>query len=559
MTTTSDPLASVVAAVGVDVAAVRARDPFDLAGPLAALSRSDLELMSGAEAEVVIAATQRLTSALAAIQTAAVTTFADRADADLERYRRERREDFEERRSAAEASGREFTERWPPIPGEGSFAAAALAPLLRISPRTMATRVRRARRMDHEMPATWEAARAGDLEPYRADAVVRAGELLEVQDLTEYEARVYADDVTDLSTGDIRKRAHRAAVATDRSAVEEVAERAIARRGVSCGPDRDVPGLTTWRLSLPAETSARLWAAVDDLGREYHRACRAVGNTDVTLAQTRADALADLVLGHATVETTLELVVPVAALTGDGAEARTAHHSPDKTPPACGSFHPAARRGPAEVLRARGQRDEVILSWVTGRDLHTASALEAELALRLTRPLEIDGNPHLTRQHPPRTPLGPTAHLGAWFVPGHVDARRVGTLLPDDLARLIADPATRLRIVGSDPATGSVVTDATAAYRPRAGLLKRVRRRDGTCRFPGCATPADRTQLDHVTPWPHGPTSADNLVCLCTSHHGFKHHAGWRLSMTPDGVCTWTAPTGRAHTTRPHAAHSLSV
>lgn len=644
MTTTSDSLPSAAAAVGVDVAAVLRQDPFDLAAPLAALSRDDLELMSGAGAEVVVAATQRLTNALAAIQTAAVTTFADRADEDLERYRRERREDFEERRSSAQAAGREFTERWHPIPGEGSFAAAALAPLLRVSPRTMATRVRRARRMDHEMPATWDAARAGDLEPYRADAVVRAGELLEVEDLTEYEARVYADDITDLSTGDVRKRAHRAAVATDRSAVEEVAERAIARRGVSCGPDRDVPGLTTWRLSLPAETSARLWAAVDELGREYHRACRAAGNTDTTLTQARADALADLVLGQATVETTLELVVPVAALAEDAAGATltgsagpagapasagsttSAGAAPTGAPhpasasarfpgprlprpltPSCGRFAPAARRGPAEVLRGQGLHDELILAWVTGRDLHTASTLEAELALQLTRPLEIDGNPHLDRsrphlveladdydehpgpivaetprpapppQPPPSTaptpapptpqptprsappPTAPTTSSGAWFVPGHSDARRVGALLPDDLARLITDPATRLRIMGSDPASGSVITDATVAYRPRAGLLKRVRRRDGTCRFPGCATPADRTQLDHVTPWPHGSTSVDNLVCLCTSHHGFKHHAGWRLSMTPDGVCTWTAPTGRTHTTRPHAVHSLSV
>ncbi len=601
MTTTSDSPATQVAAVGADVAAVLARDPFDLAGPLAALSREDLELMSDSEAEVVIAATQRLTNALSAMQVAAVTTFADRADEDLERHRRERREDFEARRATAEAAGREFTERWHPIPGEGSFAAAALAPLLRVSPRTMATRVRRARRMDHEMPTTWDAARAGDLEPYRADAVVRAGELLEVDDLTEYEARVYADDITDLSTGDLRKRATRAAVATDRSAVEEVAQRAMERRGVTCGPDRDVPGLTTWRLSLPTETSARLWAAVDGLGQEYHRACRSMGNTDITLTQTRADALADLVLGRATVETTLELVVPVAALGAgapgsatspvgaapagavpvgaapDGSTATHAPQAPRALTPSCGSFVPATRRGPAEVLRGRGLHDEVVLAWVTGGDLHTASTPEAEMALQLTRPLEIDGNPHLARgrphlvelpDHPPpevtarRPPSPPTsawASSGAWFVPGHVDARRVGALLPDDLARLITDPATRLRIVGSDPDTGSVATDATTAYRPRAGLLKRVRRRDGTCRFPGCATPADRAQLDHVTPWPDGPTSADNLVCLCTSHHGFKHHAGWRLSMTPDGVCTWTAPTGRSHTTRPHAVHSLSV
>lgn len=573
MTTTSDSPISAVAAVGADVADVRGRDPFDLAGPLAALTQDDLELMTAAEAEVVVAATQRLTNALAAIQTAAVATFADRSDEDLERYRRERRAAYEERRVAAEAAGREFTERWHPIPGEGGFAAAALAPLLHVSPRTMATRVRRARRMDHEMPATCAAARAGDLEPYRADAVVQAGELLEVDDLAEYEARVYADDVTDLSTGDIRTRARRAAVATDRTAVEEVAERAAARREVSCSPDRDVPGLTSWRLSLPAEVSATIWTAVDELGREYHRARRAVGNTAITLGQARADAFVDLVLANATVETTLELVVPVAALSD---ETPSTDHPPRHSTP--GMFDPAVRRGPAEVLRGRDQGDEVILSWVTGRDLHTASELEAELALQLTRPLEIEGNPHLSRSeptvieipfshHPDDRPVPPVPapppplahHVGAWFVPGHADAGRVGTLLPHTLGALIADPTTRIRIVGSDPISGAATTDATAAYRPRAGLLKRVRRRDGTCRFPGCATPAERTQLDHVTPWPEGPTSADNLVCLCTGHHGFKHHAGWRLAMTPDGVCTWTAPTGRTHTTRPRAVHSLSV
>ncbi len=426
------------------------------------------------------------------------------------------------------------------------------------------------------MPATWHAARSGDLEPYRAEAVVRASEVLEVEDLAEFEARVFADNVTDLSTGQLGTRARRAAVATDRASVEEVAERALSRRGVTCGPDRGVPGLTTWQLSLPTETSARVWAAVDELGREYHRACRAAGNTDATLTQARADALCDLLLGRATVATTLELVVPVAALVDPDGRSVSSADLDGTSGLSAGVLEPATRRSAAEVLRGRGESDEVILSWVGGHDLHTASELEAEYALRLMQSLEIDGNPHLSRwatqdplRHrpasppgfPPRSPPGspPRPHVGAWFVPGHVDARRVGTLLPDDLARLIDDPRTRLRIMGSDPSTGAVATDATVAYRPRAGLLARVRRRDGTCRFPGCATPTDRTQLDHVTPWPHGPTSEDNLVCLCTGHHGFKHHAGWRLSMAPDGVCTWTAPTGREHTTRPDAIHSLSV
>jgi len=54
-----------------------------------------------------------------------------------------------------------------------------------------------------------------------------------------------------------------------------------------------------------------------------------------------------------------------------------------------------------------------------------------------------------------------------------------------------------------------------------------------------------RCQLDHVTPFPNGPTTVENLACLCTTHHGFKHHAGWRLTMTPDGTCTWTSPPQR--------------
>ena len=82
-----------------------------------------------------------------------------------------------------------------------------------------------------------------------------------------------------------------------------------------------------------------------------------------------------------------------------------------------------------------------------------------------------------------------------------------------------------------------------------------MRARDGTCRYPGCATPAARCDLDHVIAYPAGPTSAANLQSLCRAHHGFKHHGGWTVTMTPEGVCTWTAPNGRSHTTHPHNLH----
>lgn len=551
MTTTSGPEARAVTALGEDVAAVRAREPFELAESLAALTREDLEQMGTAEAEVVVAATQRLANALGAVQAAAVTTYADRVDEDLERYREQRRRDFEERRDAARAAGRTFTERWHPIPGERSFAAAALAPLLHLSPRTMATRVDRARRLDHEMAMTWASARNGDLEPHRVDAIVRAAGPLEDDDLEEFEARLFAKDVSGLSTGDLATRARRAATATNREAVEEVAARARKKRSVTCRPDPDLPGMSAWRLLLPSESSRRIWAAVDELAHEYHRA-RLDTDDPVTLDQARADALVDLLLGRATVETTVELVVPVAAMTTDGAPPGAS-----QAPSTPGTYRRSERRSPAEILRDRGGTDDLILEWVSGRELHRASTLECEYALLLTDHLQVVGNPHLAHAPPPGDHGPPTA--ASWFVPGHVDNTRAGALLPDDLVALLSDPDTRLRIVGSDSRTGAASTDSTAAYRPARPIARRVRRRDGSCRFPGCATPAEQCHLDHVTPWPEGPTEDDNLVCLCPTHHGFKHHAGWRLTMTPDGVCTWTAPTGRSHRTDPREAHSTSV
>lgn len=92
---------------------------------------------------------------------------------------------------------------------------------------------------------------------------------------------------------------------------------------------------------------------------------------------------------------------------------------------------------------------------------------------------------------------------------------------------------------------------ATGAYRPSPRLVALVRARDGRCRFPGCAVPARSCDLDHVRPWPSGPTSALNLVCLCRRHHRVKQLPGWSLRLTAEAVATWTDPFGRVHTTEP--------
>ena len=117
------------------------------------------------------------------------------------------------------------------------------------------------------------------------------------------------------------------------------------------------------------------------------------------------------------------------------------------------------------------------------------------------------------------------------------------------MAKLLSDPDVTLRLARLDP-DGSIVQDPTT-YRPSASVRRRVRSRDGGCRFPGCYTPARNTDLDHVIAFPHGPTDPANLVCLCRTHHGFKHHGGWTLSLAADGTATWRAPDGRSWVTEP--------
>ncbi|GAA1768318.1 HNH endonuclease signature motif containing protein [Nocardioides hankookensis] len=66
-----------------------------------------------------------------------------------------------------------------------------------------------------------------------------------------------------------------------------------------------------------------------------------------------------------------------------------------------------------------------------------------------------------------------------------------------------------------------------------------------TCVFPHCSRPSRGCDLDHIVPWPLGPTTSANLAPLCRGHHRLKTHGGWSYVRTGTTDFLWTSPSGR--------------
>lgn len=323
----------------------------------------------------------------------------------------------------------------------------------------------------------------GRLDPYRAGVV--AWELqeapAEVADavVAALEPHLGADDGPAL-----RRRCRRILHRVSPDLLRQRAARMRAETGLRRWVAE--PGVDTWHGTFPSEDAAAAWAAIDRLAHDYVRDGRCT-----SVEQARGKALTDLVTGHATVEVSVSLTVPVG--------------------------HEAATR---PVGTAAGTTAGTAVGTVAGTAVGTVAGGGAAL-------VQVQG----------ARPSEPTLVPRSW-VAAHLDP---------------AAPA-----LVCDPATGALVDPAgdleTGAYRPGERLAALVRARDGRCRFPGCCVAARFCDLDHVRPWPEGPTSAANLLCLCRRHHRVKQSAGWSLRLAPDGTATWTGPMGAVRSTAPRDA-----
>jgi hypothetical protein len=113
-----------------------------------------------------------------------------------------------------------------------------------------------------------------------------------------------------------------------------------------------------------------------------------------------------------------------------------------------------------------------------------------------------------------------------------------GTAVSPATAQRLACDAGVVEIV--EDATGQPLSVGRKRRTVSAALARALRRRDPTCRFPGCT---GRAFLDvhHVVHWARGgETSLANTILLCTYHHAYVHEHGCHII---DGA--FFDPTGR--------------
>jgi hypothetical protein len=168
---------------------------------------------------------------------------------------------------------------------------------------------------------------------------------------------------------------------------------------------------------------------------------------------------------------------------------------------------------------------------------HTPAQLDGESPPLFDKPLSEVTWGEATAPTPPPT-NGPAATPPAVLLSG--------TMLPAPL--LACKVASTAKLV---PIRHPGDAPPEPRYIPSAILATFIRCRDMTCRFPGCDEPAFDCDIDHTIAYPHGPTQASNLKCLCRKHHLLKTFWGWRDEQLPDGSVLWTCPQGQTYTTYP--------
>ena len=138
---------------------------------------------------------------------------------------------------------------------------------------------------------------------------------------------------------------------------------------------------------------------------------------------------------------------------------------------------------------------------------------------------------------------GPVAE---WPIPVEIPARVLAELAGDaDFHTVVV----RNGVVLYAPGELNLCRTTRLANRAQRRALRGLYR---GCAIPGCSVGYDRSKLHHLVWWRNGGvTDLDNLLPLCSKHHGRIHHDGWVIELGPRRELTLRLPDGTIHNTGP--------
>lgn len=184
------------------------------------------------------------------------------------------------------------------------FAGDLFGPMLVMSHIAAERKVRTAAVWVSKLPRTLQAMADGDLDSWRATVIADELGEADAQVCAVVEEQLYPRILAEVPQR-ARSRVCRELAAVDLDALRQKAARARLDRFVRWFSGQTV-GMTEWLAQLPTAESVQCKAAVDDVAHRMR-----AEDPSRTLDQCRADAFVDLLLGNATVTTTVSFAIPV--------------------------------------------------------------------------------------------------------------------------------------------------------------------------------------------------------------------------------------------------------
>jgi hypothetical protein len=398
----------------------------------------------------------------------------------------------------------------PRRPRPGEFVADELSMMLRDQPYAIRCLLARSRRLAADLPTVWQGFQHGDLDAEQVRVIDRvARRVTEAATLSALDDHA-VDAAQSRTPKQLAVWLMRLVVGLEPLAFEERHRRALAERRVTVVQGVDGMGYVT------GEVSAADAAAIDGM---LAATARSLGAADPrTEQQRRSDLFADLLLGRLALE-------ELDADDADEGSAASDWLEVENIDPDTGELIGTQ----LQPLDADGQSIGEPVDAITHRPFG--------------KPLEVVRRPQKLRIGVV-VPL--SSLLGASDGPAELADRSgflPGQLLREQIAEAVdsdgRDEVLFTRLLTDD---GGRLLDTTELGRyASARLAQAITIRAGTCRFPTCTVPADRCDLDHHEPVPHGATSATNMDPFCRRHHRGKTFA-WLACIRDDYGVDWTMP-----------------